>query len=67
MTDRDRMTLQQKAEGLGFAQRVNTRRQLERLIAARVERESRPQSEVWRRMGGDLNEAERRLAVEERE
>ena len=61
------MTPQQEAEEFGFARRVTGRVQLERLIAARVERESRPRSEVWRVRGDDLNEAQRRLATEERE
>ena len=48
MTDRDARAIQQKAEELGFAQQVTSRRQLEGLIAARVDRESRPRPEVWR-------------------
>ncbi len=61
------MRLQEQAEGLGLAQRVDTSAQLERLIAARVARESRPWSEVWRERGDDLNDAQRRLAAEGRE
>ena len=67
MAEGNILTRQQKAEELGFAQHVTESTQLERLIAARVEREVRPRSEVWRRMGGDFNEAERRLATEDRE
>ena len=67
MTDRDPLSTQQKAEEIGFARHVTSQAQIERLIAARVERESRPRSDVWRTLGDDLNDAQRRLAMEERE
>ena len=59
------MTPQEKADELGLAEEVTTWAQLDRLIAALGEREARPRSEVWRRKGADLNEAERRLAAED--
>ena len=42
------MTAQQKADELGIAAKVHSWAQLNRLVAARADRESRPRPKVWR-------------------
>ncbi len=57
---RDGMTAQEKADELGIGARVTGWADLDRLVAAYADRESRPRPKVWKAKAEDRSEAEER-------